>query len=157
MCRSLGLLVLLVTTVGAAWAAEIEPARQVAEKTAAEWNAAFERGQIDAIVSLYEDNAMLLQPNGVVAHGGSEIRAFWQKLIGQGEYAMDIVSVRAAQNGTVAAAVRFSDVKTLENGNHQRLHYRYDGVVYSVLRQQSDGRWKAEVQRWDGEPPSQRG
>jgi len=70
MRRSLGLLVLLVTTVGSLEAAGIEPARQVAEKTAAEWNAAFERGQIDVIVSLYEDNAMLLQPNGVVAHGG---------------------------------------------------------------------------------------
>ena len=77
MRRSLGLLLLLVTTVGTGWAAEIEPARLVAEKTAAEWNAAFERGQLDAIVSLYEDNAMLLQPNGVVAHGGSEI-SYWE-------------------------------------------------------------------------------
>ena len=35
MRRSLGLLVLLVTSVGASTAAEIEPARQVAERTAA--------------------------------------------------------------------------------------------------------------------------
>jgi ketosteroid isomerase-like protein len=71
MClkRSLGLLLLLVTTASPSWAESYGAARQIAERSAAQWNAAFARGALEDILALYSDNAMLLQPNGAVSRG----------------------------------------------------------------------------------------
>lgn len=148
MKRSLGLLMALVATTSLCQAESVDSARKIAENSAAQWNAAFAKGKVEDIISLYSDDAMLLQPNGSVSKGARQIRDFWQKMIQQGEYAMDIVDVRGEQNGTIVASVRFSDVKTLASAQ-QPMKYSYDGVVYSVLKQQPDGSWKAEFQRWN--------
>ena len=149
MQRTLGLLLALVTIAGAA-RAETEPAaRQIAEAAAAQWNAAFAQGRVEDVLSLYAADALLLQPNGTVAHGAGQIRDFWQQLMRQGAYAMDVLDVRRELDGTIVTRIRFSDVKSMPSVRPQTMKYRYGGVIYSVLRQQSDGRWKAEVQRWD--------
>ena len=149
MKRSLGLLLILVTTGGTSLAGSPAPVRQIAENSVAGWNAVLATGRVEEILPLYADKAMVLQPDGVAAKGSGPIRDFWKKLIEQGEYAMDVIDVRAEQNGTLVATLRFSGVKTRATTGRQTLQYRYDGVVYSVLKQQADGCWKAEVQRWN--------
>ena len=147
MYRSLGLLFALVTSGGSGLAHAADPARQIAETSAAQWNAAFAQGKVDAIVSLYTDNALLLRPDGAVAHGVGEIRAFWQNVIQQGDYAMNIVDA-SSEDGTIVATAELSGVKV--EANHQPASkYRYGGVLYSVLQRQPDGTWKAKVQKWN--------
>jgi ketosteroid isomerase-like protein len=146
MYRSLGLLFALVTS-GSGLAHAADPARQIAETSAAQWNAAFAQGKVDAIVSLYTDNALLLRPDGAVARGVGEIRAFWQNVIQQGDYAMNIVDA-SSEDGTIVATAELSGVKV--EANHQPASkYRYGGVLYSVLQRQPDGSWKAKVQKWN--------
>lgn len=151
MNRSLGLILALVTTAGAASAGTDDSTRQVAETTAAQWNAAFSKGQVDAILNLYAENALLVQPNGSVARGIGEIRAFWQTLIQQGDYTMAIVDVRGEQDGSIVATAKLSDRKTLSSPQQQIMKYHYGGLVYSVLKRQADGSWKAQVQRWNSD------
>jgi len=151
--RSLGLVLALVTTgtPDLLWASD--DMQQIAESRAAEWNAAFAKGKVDDILSLYTDNAMLLQPNGSVSKSTGEIRAFWQMLIQKGVYAMDIVHVRSDDDDTIVTTATLSDVKTLQNQGQQILKYRYNGVLYSVFKRQPDGSWKAKVQQWSGNNP----
>lgn len=61
---------------------------------------------------------------------------------------MDIVDVRSEQDGSIIATARLSDIKTLRSEQPQTIKYHYGGVLYSVLRRQPDGSWKAQVQRW---------
>ncbi len=154
MKRSLGLVLALVTTgiTALSWAGEPSP-QQIAESRAAEWNAAFARGKVDDILSLYTDNAILLQPNGSVSRSVPEIREFWQLLIQKGVYAMDIVTVRSGDDNTIITTATLSDVKTLHNSGPQVMKYRYNGVLYSVFKRQPDGSWKAKVQEWSGNNP----
>lgn len=91
MKLSTGLLLALVTSTTTEWA-HADEARQIAESAAARWNAAFAKGGLEEIVSLYTDNAMLVQPNGQISRSPGEIRAFWQPLLQTGVYAMDIRS-----------------------------------------------------------------
>jgi len=149
MKRSLGLIGVLVAAVGTGASQAAEDVRQIAESSIAKWNAAFAKGKVDEILSLYADNAMLVQPNGSVSKSVSEIRAFWQVLIQKGVYAMDVVDVRSDKDDTIVATTKLSDVKTLQ-GPLQIMKYRYDGVLYSVLKRQADGSWKAQVQQWTG-------
>ncbi|BBL73605.1 YybH family protein [Methylomagnum ishizawai] len=146
MKRSLGLLLALVTSAGTA-RAQGDDARQIAETSAAQWNAAFAKGKVDAIVSLYADNAMLLRPDGAVSRGAGEIRAFWQNVIQRGEYAMDIVSVTEDHKDTIVATAELSGVQT--QGGQPVTKHRYGAVLYSVLKRQPDGTWKAKVQKWN--------
>lgn len=149
MKRRLGLMVVLLAAVGTGVSQAAEDVRQIAESSIAKWNAAFARGKVDEILSLYTDNAMLVQPNGSVSKSIDEIRAFWQMLIQKGVYAMDVVDVRSEKDDTIVATTKLSDIKTLQSPP-QVMKYRYDGVLYSVLKRQADGSWKAQVQQWTG-------
>ena len=148
MKRSLGLLLTLVTSIANSPLHADDSARQIAETTAAQWNKAFADGKVDEILALYTDNAILLLPNGQVSKGQGQIRAFWQDLIDQGAFAMDVVEVRGSGEGTIVATAKLSDVKTLPSAEHKVMTYRFGGVLQSVLRRQPDGSWKSQVQRW---------
>jgi ketosteroid isomerase-like protein len=150
MRRSLGPILALVTMAGPGASLASDDPRQIAETAAAQWNAAFAQGKVDDIVSLYADNAMLLQPNGAAIRSRGEIRAFWQTLIQTGAYAMDVVGARGEPDGSIVATVRLSEVKTLPYPQRMVMKYHYGGVLYSVLKRQPDGSWKAQVQRWTG-------
>lgn len=121
--------------------------RTIAATNAAEWNQAFAEGKVDEIVSLYTTDAILVQPNGKVSRDRGEIRNFWQMLIDQGAFKIDIVDVKGEKDDTIVTTTTLSDLKTLQD-SHQTLRYHYDGVLYSVLKRQSDGSWKAQVQQW---------
>lgn len=148
--RSLWFVLFLITGAGSAFAAD--DARQIAESNIAKWNEAFAKGKLDDILSLYTDNAMLVQPNGAVSRSRSEIRAFWQTMIEKkaGVLTVDIVDARGEQDDTIVTKTTLSDVKTLQDPQQvtQLMKYSYDGVLYSVLKRQNDGSWKAQVQRW---------
>jgi uncharacterized protein (TIGR02246 family) len=146
--RHLGLAALLLAAASAAPAGADE-ARQVAEASIAQWNSAFAKRKVDDIVSLYAANAMLVRPDGSVSRSPEQIRAFWQSLIAQnnGVFSVGIQDVRGENSDTVITQTILSDVKRLQN-TRQVMKYNYEGVLYSVLKRQSDGSWKAQVQQW---------
>jgi uncharacterized protein (TIGR02246 family) len=126
-----------------------ERAMGVAEKAAGQLNAALQKGRVDDIVSLYADNAMVIQPDGSVAKQRGDIRAFWQNLLDKksGVMALDVVEARDDQDGTIVTTAHISDSKAMSTSPGV-MKYSYDGVVYSVLKRQTDGSWKAQVQQW---------
>ncbi|MDD5034925.1 MAG: hypothetical protein PHE55_09220 [Methylococcaceae bacterium] len=90
---------------------------------------------MDDIVSLYADNAMLVQPNGAVSKSPSEIRTFWQNLIENkgGVFSIDIVEVKGEKEGTIVTKATLTDLKMFQNTQHA-MKYHYEGVLYSVLK-----------------------
>jgi len=146
--RDLCLTVLLLAAPFPALAG-VDDARQVAEASVAQWNSAFAKGRVDDIVSLYAADAMLVRPDGSVSNSPGQIRAFWQALIDQnnGVFTIGIQDVKGENADTVITQTILSDVKSLQNTRHV-MKYNYDGVLYSVLKRQSDGSWKAQVQQW---------
>lgn len=151
--RSICLIAFLIAGSGTACAAD--SARRVAESNVVQWNQAFAKGKVEEILSLYTDNAMLVQPNGAVSKNVVEIRAFWQNLIDKkaGVLSIDIVDAKGEKDDTIVTTSTLSDIKTLENPQ-QVMKYQYDGVLYSVLKRQSDGSWKAQVQHWSNKSKS---
>jgi len=145
--QSLWFIGLLIAGGGQAHA--VDDAREIVESNIARWNEALATREVDDIVSLYTDNAMLVQPNGAVSKSQSEIHAFWQTLIEKmgGVVTLSIVDAKVEQEGLIVTKTTLSDVKTLRN-TQQTMRYHYDGVLYSVLKRQSDGSWKAAVQKW---------
>jgi len=146
--RDLSLAVLLLAAP-ALTLAGADDARRVAEANIALWNSAFAKGKADDVLPLYAANAMLLRPDGSVSKSPEQIRAFWQAMIDQnnGVLTIGIQDVKGENADTVITRTILSDVKRLQNTRHV-MKYNYDGVLYSVLKRQSDGSWKAQVQQW---------
>ena len=126
-----------------------ERAMGVAENAAGQLNDALQKGRVDDIVSLYTDNAMIIQPDGSFSKERGEIRAFWQNMLDKksGVMAIDVIEAKDDQEGTIVTTAHISDSKSLST-SPGTMKYSYDGVVYSVLRRQADGSWKAQVQQW---------
>jgi len=126
-----------------------DSSQRIADSNVAKWNEAFAHGKVEDIVALYADNAMLVQPNGTVSKNTSEIRAFWQTLIEKrgGVLAINVLEVKDEHDDTIVTTTRISEVKSL-SAAAQVMTYHYDGVLYSVLKRQHDGSWKAQVQQW---------
>jgi uncharacterized protein (TIGR02246 family) len=140
-------LLLLATALGNAAVGATDDVRAIAASNAAQWNQAFAEGKVDEIVSLYAQDAILVQPDGKISRQRDEIRNFWQTLIDQGAFQIDVIDVKSEKDDTIVTTTTLSDIKTLQDSRHP-LRYHYDGVLYSVLKRQSDGTWKATAQRW---------
>jgi uncharacterized protein (TIGR02246 family) len=112
--RSLWFLFFLIIGGGQAFAAD--DVRLIAESNVAKWNEALAKGKVEDILSLYTDNAMLVQPNGAVSRSRGEIRAFGQTQIDKkaGSLTIDSVDVRSEQEDTIVTKTTLSDVKTLQ-------------------------------------------
>jgi uncharacterized protein (TIGR02246 family) len=126
-----------------------ERAMGVAENAAGLWNKALKAGSIDDILALYADNAMIIQPDGSFSKERNEIRAFWQNIMDKksGVMAIDVIEARDDRDGTIVTTAHLSDSKAM-SASPDMMKYSYDGVVYSVLKRQADGSWKAQVQQW---------
>jgi ketosteroid isomerase-like protein len=138
-----------VAAFGVAGGSLADDARIVAESSAARWNAALSERRLEDIVSLYTGDAMLLRPDGEVSRDPAQIRAFWQGMMSQGEFAIDVVGAHSEKDDTIVMTTTFSEIKRIDS-KHAGIRYHYDGMLYNVLQKQADGSWKAKIQRWSG-------
>lgn len=125
----------------------------VAEATAdvARWNSAVAQGNLNGILSLFTQDAMVIEPAGQVAHNSGEIRDFWKSMLDapQGMSQFRLVKARRESEDTVVTRMEVIADKPLGKPTGSHLSYHYQGLVNHVLKQQADGSWKVQVQRWN--------
>ena len=149
--RTLMLSILLSGTSLPQMAQATESNHQSAEQAITEWNRALKHGDIADIMAFYTDDAMLLQPGGSVARKSSAIRSFWKSLIKKGhdQYAVDLVKMSGSDSNTVIAQTKWVSTAVLDGASKDVMNYYYDSSVSTVLKRQSDGSWKAQIQKWN--------
>ncbi|HFD86658.1 MAG TPA: hypothetical protein ENJ35_03155 [Gammaproteobacteria bacterium] len=131
--------------LGVAGMASAQDPEKVAESVVAKWNAVLKHGaSLNDLMRLYSKDAKVLLPNGEMANDKQAIREFWRQLLAKrgNHYELDLEDVIYAKDDTVVSTLRWSEL----DGN---IKYSYDGVIYNVFKRQSDGSWKAQVQRWN--------
>ncbi|MEE9397367.1 MAG: DUF4440 domain-containing protein [Methylococcales bacterium] len=131
-----------------AQATAAETPRQSVENSIDKWNAALNSASIEDIMSLYANNAMLVQPDGKIAKSSKEIRSFWKAMLVKGAYAVDIENIRGDKN-SIVMATRLASTATLSDTQNDSTKYYYSGTIMNVFKRQNDGSWKAQVQQWD--------
>ena len=95
---------------------------------------AFNDGDVDALVGLYEPDARMVRDDGTAAVGLDEIRAVWADLVALGGR-VRIVTRYAVESGDIAL---LSNEWTLElEGNPVA-----SAVTAEVARRQDDGTWR---------------
>jgi ketosteroid isomerase-like protein len=130
--------------------ASADSLRNIAETNVHQWNLALEQRDLDLIMTLYADNAIVLEPNGHVSRTRDAIRSFWRSVLNSAnvEYSFDVDQIQKSTSKIVLAAKWFnrSQLSATAPGS---VHRTYDGKMTNVLVRQDDGTWKAQVQRWN--------
>jgi len=84
-------------------------------------------GDVDGLVDLYEDDAVLDTGDGSLATGASEIRAFWERFVAQ----CITVSLGRQADALVNGDLALTSTRVAEKV-----------VTVEVARRQADGQWK---------------
>lgn len=131
-------------------AAHADSLQSIAEHNVHQWNTALEQRDLDQIMTLYTDNAIVLQPDGHVSKTRNAIRLFWRSVLdgANGEYSFDVDVIQKTASKIVLAAKWFNR-NQLSAFPPDSVHRGYNGKMTNVLVRQYDGTWKAEVQRWN--------
>ena len=98
---------------------------------------AFNRGDLDAVLRLYEDAAVVISQPGTEARGPEELRTLYGALMRPGTTAKQIKTHVVEADGIALFTSRWSF--TVADEPPQEF------IATTVLRRQSDGGWKALI------------
>lgn len=119
---------------------------EFSKSAALTWNDAWVAGDVEPIVNLYAENAMLLPPNSEPVTGRDAIRAFWQATF---EVAPEgtITSVEAESDGRLGYERGTYTIADAEGNEIDRGKYL---VVWKLV----EGDWKMSRDTWNSSVPS---
>ncbi len=109
---------------------------------AATWAAAYNRGDVDAIVAMYTDDAQLLPEGSEAIVGHEAIRAFFKKLMGA-QPPDNVQFSRFEFYGVEPAVTERSDVEIRDHNG--KLKVRAKQVL---IRVKQNGQWKIHRDIW---------
>ena len=94
---------------------------------------AFNRGDVDALVALYDEDACMVNDDGSVARGLDAIRATWEGFL----------SVGGTIKMTTRYCVETGDIALLSNAwQFAGESMSFDSASAEIARRGSDGRWR---------------
>ena len=104
------------------------------------WTKAFIAGDLDAIMEVYEDDAVFVMPSmEIVATGKAEIRAAWAGLLALGSVvSVDIIERHEHIDGNTAYAHQHGVLKGEMGGEPVEIPFR----ATEVMRRGADGNWR---------------
>ena len=110
------------------------------------WRENFNTGSSDALLKLYTDEAVVLQPNNAIVDGTEEISDYLNQLNYLNVEDFIIWDVELNDSGDTAYETALWQATGIdENGNP----VSYDMTVTNILEKQNDGSWKIKMQSWN--------
>ena len=98
---------------------------------------AFNEGDLDTVLGLYEDAAVVIAEPGQVARGKQELRSLYQRFMQPGTAAQQLTTHVAEADGIALFLSRWT--LTVKDAPPQTF------IATTVLRRQPDGGWKALI------------
>ena len=116
------------------------------EAVNAQWNAAFNRGDVEALTAMYTSDAIVMPPDIRTLTHPDQIRDYWKYRVSSGyrEHRIDVVDVREEGKLVYEAGV-WSATASSANGKIQH----YGGNLVNVFERQPDGTLKSRLQSWN--------
>ncbi len=128
-----------------------ESVRQEIERRVQEFEAAFNRGDLAALSSLYTEDATLLPPDSGTITGRAEIQRFWQGVQDSGVRRVAMRVQRVEGGGDLAGEVGAADL-TVEAAGGQSSTVAVKYVV--IWKRQAGGPWQLAVDIWNSTAPA---
>lgn len=121
-------------------------ANSVVETANANWNAAFNAKDIEALTGIYADEATLSAGDGKILAGHDQIAGLFQSFFDNGLHNHQITTVASyASEGQISQLANWS--ADVENEAGETITYQ--GVLMTVLQQDADGEWQVASHIWN--------
>jgi ketosteroid isomerase-like protein len=104
-------------------------------------DAAFNRGDLEAVLDFYEAAAVVVMEPGKLARGKAELREFFERVMRSGVFAKQLKTNVIEAEGVALFLSRW----TLQSPGRESAEYARTFVATTVLRKQPDGTWKALI------------
>lgn len=115
--------------------------QQTPLETVHEVDEAFNRGDIEAVLDCYEDEAIMVVGPDKLAHGKDELRKTFKEILKLGFKATQL-KTRTLQTVDVAL---FISQWHLEGRTQEGKEFAKEYIATTVFRRQPDGQWKAVI------------
>lgn len=127
---------------------DLESARSAIRASADAWEAAAVAGDVDALMVLHTDDAILMGPGMPPARGADEIRAAFEAMVSEVDFeeiSIDIERLEVAESGEMAWAVGTSNARiALPDGGTAETQDRF-----AVTFENVDGEWLVAADVWN--------
>lgn len=150
--RWLGAL-LFVCGYGMSMPACADEARRIAANHAENWNESLRNGKIDEVMALYSGlRSTVIAPGGLIAGSCSEIEAFWRPYltVQKVRARLELLSAHfnpyagGEQKDVIIARYQVHTDET----NPSPLSSSALGHLDAILKQETNGQWKTQLQQW---------
>jgi len=117
-----------------------------AEAINSEWISNFDKGNTEALMKLYTDNAIMFPPSSEILEGQAAILNYFEgmKKVGVTEYSISNVDTNINGDTAYETAI-WEATRVGANGTV----FNFEGNITNVLEKQKDGRWKIKLQSWN--------
>ncbi len=132
----------LVSTYAASTTAESVDADAINS----EWTSNFDKGNTEALMALYTDNAVMFPPSSEILEGQAAILNYFEDLqkVGVTTYSISNVDMNIKGDTAYETAI-WEATRIGANGTV----FNFEGNITNVLEKQKDGRWKIKLQSWN--------
>jgi uncharacterized protein (TIGR02246 family) len=132
-------------SVGSALATE-DDTTKILDSVNATWNATFNSGDGSALAALYTEDATLSPGNGEVLVGQQQIVNLFKSFIDNGVNNHSIETINAYRNQEQIVQI----AKWQAGGvNDKKEAITFGGVLMTVIKQNSDGKWLTQSAVWN--------
>jgi len=112
---------------------------------------AFNAGDWERLSALYDTDAVLMPASGEILRGGSAIREFWRRFLGQGHCSMRLAVASSSTSGAQGYVGGTFDLEIERPGAETR---RDNGQFVIVTRRPADGNWLVVYAIYNSLPPA---
>jgi uncharacterized protein (TIGR02246 family) len=126
-------------------------AEQAIRAMDAGFSAASRSGNVDGMMSIYADDAVLMPPNFPSFRGRDAIRQFWSGFLGQGQIDATVAPDRVIQSGDLAVEIGHYNLKVTPKGGGAPVE---DNGKFTLTWQRRDGQWKAVYDIFNSDRPA---
>jgi uncharacterized protein (TIGR02246 family) len=126
-------------------------AEQTIRKMDRDFSAAATAGNLDGMMAIYADDAVLMPPNFPAFRGRDAIRQFWGGFLAAGKIDATIEADRVIQSGDLASEIGHYNLKITPKGGGAPIE---DNGKFMLTWQRRGGQWRAIADIFNSDRPA---
>jgi uncharacterized protein (TIGR02246 family) len=136
---------LIVCVAGSAFGGEVEKSiRAMAEN----FEAGVKAGNVDQVISIYAEDAVVMPPNMPVVSGRDAVRQFWAGMLAMGKAEIDIMIDDISVSGDMAVERGTWSLTVMPEGASSSVK---DNGKYLIVWRNRGGKWQAVSDIWNSD------